>query len=132
LDIARFQVARAAITAHLDDGGDPIDLEQISIKNARGALRRTIGQATTQLTEMTQAMTAFSDDVLSTRTPRRPPGQPPASAGPAAETRSRALKLLPLGSGNRCRLVPASAATPASSELRSQFPQARIRHFADA
>src|ERR1017187_10143714 len=74
--LALFQIllrlADAAITAHLDDGGDPIDLEQISIKNARGALRRTIGQATTQLTEMTQAMTAFTEDVLSTLTPRRP------------------------------------------------------------
>lgn len=38
-----LRLADAAITAHLDDGGDPIDLEQISIKNARGALRRTIG-----------------------------------------------------------------------------------------
>lgn len=74
--LALFQIllrlADAAITAHLDDGGDPIDLEQISIKNARGALRRTIGQATAQLTEMTQAMTAFTEDVVSTLTPRRP------------------------------------------------------------
>jgi hypothetical protein len=71
--LALFQIllrlADAAITAHLDDGGDPTSLEQISIKNARGALRRTIGQATTQLTE---AMTAFAEDVLSTLTPRRP------------------------------------------------------------
>jgi hypothetical protein len=74
--LALFQIllrlADAAITAHLDDGGDPTGLEQISIKNTRGALRRTIGQATTQLTEMTQAMTAFTEDVLSTLTPRRP------------------------------------------------------------
>jgi Insertion element 4 transposase N-terminal/Transposase DDE domain len=91
--LALFQIllrlADAAITTHLDDGGDPIDLEQISIKNARGALRRTIGQATTQLTEMTQAMTAFTEDLLSTLTPRRPAGPPPVNAKPAAATRSR-------------------------------------------
>jgi hypothetical protein len=74
--LALFQIllrlADAAITTHLDDGGDPVSLEQISIKNARGALRRTIGQATTHLTEMTQVMAAFTDEVLSTLTRRRP------------------------------------------------------------
>jgi DDE family transposase len=67
-----LRLANAAITAHLDDGGDPIGLDQISIKNARGALRRTIGQATAQLTEMAQVMAAFTEDVLTTLTPRRP------------------------------------------------------------
>ena len=71
--LALFQIllrlAEEAITTHLDDGGDLIGLEQISIKNARGALPRTIGQTTAQLTE---AMTAFAEDVLSTLTPRRP------------------------------------------------------------
>jgi hypothetical protein len=74
--LALFQIllrlADAAITTRLDDGGDPVDLEEISIKNARGALRRTIGQATAHMAEMTQVMAAFTDDVLSTLTPRRP------------------------------------------------------------
>jgi hypothetical protein len=71
--LALFQIllrlADAAITTHQADGGDDIDLDQISIKRARGALRRTIGQTTAQMTE---AMTAFADDVLSTLTRRRP------------------------------------------------------------
>ncbi|MCW2913726.1 MAG: hypothetical protein JWN52_1794 [Actinomycetia bacterium] len=71
--LALFQIllrlADAAITTHLDHGGDQIALEQISIKNARGALRRTIGQATAHMAE---AMAAFTEDVLSTLTPRRP------------------------------------------------------------
>lgn len=74
--LALFQIllrlADVAITAHLDDGGDPIGLDQISIKNARGALRRTIGQATAHLTDMAQVMAAFTEDVVTTLTPRRP------------------------------------------------------------
>lgn len=74
--LAVFQIllrlSGAAITAHTDDDGQPISLDQISIKNARGALRRTIGQASAHVTEMTHAMAAFTRDVLSALTPRRP------------------------------------------------------------
>jgi hypothetical protein len=75
--LALFQIllrlAEEAITAHTGDGGDPVALEQISIKNARGTLRRTIGQVTAQLAEMAQVMAAFAEDVLSTLTPPSPP-----------------------------------------------------------
>jgi len=63
------RLADAAVTEHAHTSDDDIDLGQISIKAARGAIRRTIGQAAAHTAE---AMAAFAEEVLTTLTRQRP------------------------------------------------------------
>jgi hypothetical protein len=64
-----LRLAEAAITEHDHTSDDDIDLGQISIKAARGAIRRTIGQTAAHTAE---AMAAFAEEVLTTLTRQRP------------------------------------------------------------
>lgn len=64
-----LRLAEEAITTHTQSGGEPIELGKISIKNARGALRRSIGQTL----QAAEAMAAFAGEILTTLTRPRPP-----------------------------------------------------------
>jgi hypothetical protein len=65
-----LRLADAALTEHgPTSGDDDTGLGRISIKAARGAIRRSIGQAFAHTAE---AMAAFAEEVLATLTPNRP------------------------------------------------------------
>ena len=65
-----LRLADAALTEHSSTSGDnDPGLERISIKAARGAIRRSIGQAVAHTAE---AMAAFAEEVLGTLTHQRP------------------------------------------------------------
>jgi hypothetical protein len=69
-----LRLAGAALIGHRPDGGPSAGPGEVSIKNAHGALRRTIGQAADRLGDM---MKAFAEEVWATLVPARPPRTAP-------------------------------------------------------
>ena len=69
-----LRLAGAALIGHRPGGQDDAGLGEVSIKNAHGALRRTIGQAADRLGDL---MKAFAEEVWATLVQARPPRAAP-------------------------------------------------------